>query len=87
MTERAASVPNDAAPGALAVSVSRTREGSVIIAVRYSYEGRPPSSKKRIEMAKAMLREAVDRLQDGDPVDVGFSEDSSRRIRTDRMEI
>jgi hypothetical protein len=87
MTERAASVPNDAAPGALAVSVSRTREGSVIIAVRYSYEGSPPSSKKRIEMAKAMLREAVDRLQDGDPVDVGFSEDSSRRIRTDRMEI
>jgi hypothetical protein len=86
MKERAASVPNDATPGAVAVSVSRTREGGLIIAVRYSYEGRPPSFKKRIDMAKAMLREAVDRLQDGNSVDVGFSEDSSRRIRTDRME-
>jgi hypothetical protein len=87
MTERAGSVPHDTAPGTLAVFVSRTREGGLIIAVRYSYEGRPPSFKKRIEMAKAMLREAVDRLEDGDPVDVGFSEDSSRRIRTDRMEV
>jgi hypothetical protein len=86
MTERAGSVPNDTAPGALAVSVSRTREGGLIIAVRYSYEGRPPSFKKRTEMAKAMLREAVDRLQDDDPVDVGFNEYSPRRIRTDRME-
>jgi hypothetical protein len=87
MTERAGSGPNDTAPGTLAVSVSRTREGGLIIPVRYSYEGRPPSSKKRIEMAKAMLGEAVDRLQDGNSVDVAFSEDSSRRIRTDRMEV
>jgi hypothetical protein len=86
MTQRAASVPNNAAPGTLAVFVSRTREGGLIVAVRYSYEGRPPSSKKLIEMAKAMLSEAVDRLQDGNSVDVGFSEDSSRRIRTDQME-
>jgi hypothetical protein len=85
MTERAGSGPNDTAPGTLAVSVSRTREGSLIIAVRYSYEGRPPSFKKRIEMAKAMLRKAVDRLQDSSSVDVGFSEDSPKRIRTDRM--
>jgi hypothetical protein len=55
MTERAGSVANNTAPGTLAVSVSRTRDGGLIIAVRYSYEGRPPSSKKRIEMAKAML--------------------------------
>jgi len=34
-----------------------------------------------------MLGEAVDRLQDGNSVDVAFSEDSSRRIRTDRMEV
>jgi hypothetical protein len=85
MTERAGSGPNDTAPGTLAVSVSRTREGSLIIAVRYPYEGRPPSFKKRIEMAKAMLRKAVDRLQDSSSVDVGFSEDSPKRIRTDRM--
>ena len=86
MTEHAVPVQNDAVPGALAVSVSRTREGSLIIAVRYSYEGKLPSHKKRAEMAKAMLREAVDRLQDGNSVDVGFSEDSQRRVRTDRME-
>ena len=83
MTERAGSVPNDTAPGTLAVSVSRTREGALIIAVRYSYEGRPPSSKKHIEMAKAILREDVDRLQDSNSMDIGFSEDSLRRIRTD----
>ena len=86
MRERAPSAQNDAAPGVLAVSVSRTREGSLIIAVRYSYEGKLPSLKTRTEMAKAMLREAMERLQDGNSVDVGFSEDSQRRIRTDRME-
>jgi hypothetical protein len=74
------------APSALAVSVSRTREGSFIIAVRYSYVGRPPSHNKHTEMAKVILLEAVDRLQDGNSVDVGFSEDSPRRVRTDRME-
>ena len=54
--------------------------------MRFSYEGRPPSHNKRTEMAKAMLLEAVDRLQDGNSVDVGFSEDSPRSVRTDRME-
>jgi len=86
MIEHAASVQNDVAPGALAVSVSRTREGSIVITVRYSYEGRPPSQKKRAAMAKEMLREALHRLESSKPVDVGFSEDSQRRIRTDRME-
>jgi hypothetical protein len=47
MTERAASVQKGAALGALAVSVTRTREGSLIIAVRYSYEGRAYSRKER----------------------------------------
>jgi hypothetical protein len=74
------------APSAFAVSVSRTREGSLVIAVRYSYEGRPPSHKERAEMAKAMLREAAERLQDGNSVDLGFGEDAPRRVRTDRME-
>ena len=83
MTERAGSVPNDTAPGTLPVSVSCTRERGLIIAVRYSYEGRPPSSKKHIEMAKAILREDVDRLQDSNSMDIGFSEDTLRRIRTD----
>ena len=74
------------APSMLAVSVSRTREGNLIVSVRYSYGGRLPSRKERTELAKAMLREAVHRLQDGNPVDVGFSEDSQRRVRTDKME-
>jgi hypothetical protein len=75
-----------AAPSALAVSVSRTREGGLIIAVRYSYEGKVPSYKKRAEMARVMLREAAERLESGECVDIGFSEDSVRRVRTDRME-
>ena len=74
------------APKVLALSVARTPEGSLIITVRYSYEGRVPSQGKRTEMARAMLREAAARLEDGSPVDVGFSEDSQKRIRTDRME-
>jgi hypothetical protein len=87
MTGSAASVQIDANPGALAVSVSRTQDDSLSIAMRYSYEGRPPTLKKRAEMAKAMLREAVSRLESCEIVDVGFSEDSQRRVRTDRMEI
>jgi hypothetical protein len=86
MRERAASAQSDTAPGAIAVSVTRTREGSLIIAVRYSYEDRPPSHKKRTEMARAMLREALDRLESSKPVEVGFSENSQGRVRTDRME-
>jgi hypothetical protein len=75
-----------AAASALAVCVSRTREGGFIITVRYSYVGRVPTHKKRAEMAKAMLREAAERLESGEHVDIGFSEDSVRRVRTDRME-
>lgn len=37
-------------------------------------------------MARAMLREAADRLEGPSPVDIGFSENSPRRVRTDRME-
>ncbi len=74
------------APSTLAVSVSRTREGGLIIAVRYSYEGKVPSYKKRAEMARAMLCEAAERLESGERVEIGFSEDSVRCIRTDRME-
>ena len=75
-----------AAPSTLAVSVSRTREGGLIIAVRYSYEGKVPSYKKRAEMARAMLCEAAERLESGEHVEIGFSEDSVRCICTDRME-
>jgi hypothetical protein len=75
------------APRALAVTVSRTREGGLIVAVRYSYEGKVPSFKKRAEMARAMLREAAERLESGEHVDIGFSQDSVRCVRTDRMEV
>ena len=33
-----------------------------------------------------MLREASDRLERGEPMDLGFSENSQRRVRTDRIE-
>lgn len=54
--------------------------------MRYAYEGRPPSSKKRAEMAKVVLTEALDRMERGKPVDLGFAEDAVRRVRTDTME-
>lgn len=73
-------------PNPISVSVARAREGGMVVAVRYSFEGRPPSLKKRIEMAKTVLGDALDRLERGKPVDLGFSEDAHRRVRTDKME-
>ena len=73
-------------PNPISVSVSRAREGGVVVAVRYSFEGRPPSLRKRTEMAKIVLGDALDRLEKGKPVDLGFSEDVHRRVRTDKME-
>ncbi len=70
----------------LALSLTRTPEGGLRIALHYSYEGRPPSSRKRAEMARGVLREALERLGEGEPVDLGFAEDAARRVRTDAME-
>ncbi len=74
------------APNPISVSVARAREGGVVVAVRYSFEGRPPSLSKRTEMATALLGDALDRLEKDKPVDLGFSEDAYRRVRTDKME-
>ncbi|MEW6635720.1 MAG: hypothetical protein AB1425_02780 [Actinomycetota bacterium] len=41
--------------------------------------------KKRSGMAKALLAEALDHLEKGQPVDLGFAEDAVRRVRTDKM--
>lgn len=73
-------------PNPISVSVARAREGGVAVAVQYYFEGRPPSLRKRTEMVKAVLRDALDRLEKGKPVDLGFSEDAHRRVRTDKME-
>lgn len=74
-------------PNPISVSVARAREGGVVVAVRYSFEGRPPPSlRKRTEMAKTVLGDALDRLEKGKPVDLGFSEDAHRFVRTDKME-
>ena len=54
--------------------------------MRYSYERRLPSSRKRAGMARGVLREALERLGEGEPVDLGFAEDAARRVRTDTME-
>lgn len=72
---------------ALVVSVTRTQEGRLLISLRYSYEGSVPAHRKRIEMAKATLREALDYLERSEVTDLGFVEDARRRVRTDRMEV
>ncbi len=71
----------------ISLSITRSSEGGVVVALRYSYEKKPPSPKKRLCMAKAMLRETLDRLERGEPAQVGFSEDVQRRVRTDWMEL
>ena len=72
----------------LSVRVSRAggKTGGLVVTLRYAYEGKPPSRKERVSLAKTVLREALARLEDGDPADVGFSEDAVRRVRTDWME-
>ncbi len=70
----------------LSVSIVRAGGSKLTVALRYSYEGKTPSPKKRVGMAKAMLRQTLERLEGG-VADVGFSEDALRRVRTDRMEV
>ncbi len=65
------------------LTVVRGEDGGLTLTLRYSYEGRPPSFGKRIEMAKQMLREPLECLESGKPADLGFAEDAVRRIRTD----
>lgn len=75
------------APDLVSVCVFRSpRENGLVLTLRYAYEGRPPSSRKRTRMAKALLGEALERLEKGNPVDLGFAEDARQRVRTDRME-
>ena len=57
----------------------------MVVVVRYSFEGRPPSL-SRTEMAKTVMGDALDCLEKGKPVDLGFAEDVHRRVRTDKME-
>lgn len=70
----------------LAISASCTGDGNLTIALRYSYEGRPPGPKKRVALAKTLLGEALDRLEGTEPTDLGFRENSLRRVRIDKME-
>lgn len=73
----------------LSVSVSRSEagEGALTITLRYAYEGKPPSPKKRAGMAKSLLGEVLERLEEDKPVDLGFGEDAVRRVHTDRLEV
>ncbi|ABG04861.1 hypothetical protein Rxyl_1914 [Rubrobacter xylanophilus DSM 9941] len=73
-------------PDLISVCVSRGKSGTLVVTLRYAYEGRPPSRAKRTGMAKALLSEALDRLEKGKPADLGFAEDAVRRVRTDTME-
>ncbi len=76
-------------PDLIAVYVARARakaDGNLVVTLRYAYEGKPPSLRKRAELAKDLLREALDRLEKGKPTDLGFAEDAQRRVRPDKME-
>lgn len=74
-------------PDFISLSITHATEGSLVVALRYSYEGKPPPLRKRVGMAKAILREALGRLEGCEPAEVGFEEDVIRRVRTDRIEV
>ena len=77
---------NDPLSRLLTVSVPRSREGDLTIAVRYSYKDRPATPKQQVAMTRKMLRETLARLEEGRPADLGFTEDAVRHVRTNRME-
>jgi hypothetical protein len=84
------STPKDASrrSGIVAVSsltVVRSQDGELTLTLRYSYEDRPPYFAKRVEVARKMLRESLDRLESGKLNDLGFAEHAVRRIRTDHF--
>lgn len=72
----------------LSISISRSRgaTGGLLFTLRYSYEVKPPNRKARIEMAKGLMREALQSLEVGEVADLGFREDSPRRVRVDQWE-
>jgi len=70
----------------LFVCLARAREGGLLASVRYSYEVRPASPRQRTKIARSMMCEALDRLDGGEGVALGFGEDAVRRVRTDRMQ-
>ena len=76
-------------PEPIAIYVARSREGAdgtFIVTLRYAYKDKPPSLKRRTEMAASLLREVLDRLEADKLVDLGFAEDARRRVRTDKMQ-
>lgn len=73
-------------PEPIAIYVVRSRDGTFIATLRYTYKDKPPSSERRTEMAVVLLREVLDRLEADKPVDLGFAEDARRRVCTDKMQ-
>lgn len=76
-------------PEPIAIYVARTHDpadGIFVVTLRCAYKDKPPSLKRRTEMAASLLREVLDRLETDKPVDLGFAEDARRRVRTDKMQ-
>ena len=46
------------------LTIVRGADGELTLTLRYSYEGRPPTFAKRVELAKKMLRESLERLRE-----------------------
>ncbi len=67
------------------LNIIRGQDGALTLTLRYSYEDRPLSFAKRVEMVKKLLRESLDSLESNNPTDLGFAENAVRRTRTDRL--
>ncbi len=53
----------------------------------FSYEGKLPGKKQRRALAADALRKALSAVERGEEVDVGFAEDSKRRLRRDVYQV
>lgn len=70
----------------LALSMKDRGDG-LEVNVDFTYEGKLPDKRKRREFAAGALRRALAALEGGGAVEVGFAEDSKRRVRREQWQV
>lgn len=63
---------------------AKDRGDGLEVAVTFTYEGKLPNKTKRREFAAGALRRALGALERDEAVEVGFAEDSNRRLRREQ---
>ncbi len=65
----------------------KDRGDALEVSVDFSYSGKLPGKKARRALAASALRRASAAVERGEEVDVGFAEDSKRRLRRDVYQV